>query len=345
VRGGIIAMSKLKSAIIGFGSIAQTHVEALKEGNVSKVVAVCDINPDKLESVKEACPGAKAYTDYAKLLDDRLADVIHICTPHYLHMPITVKALQTGHDVYLEKPAGMNTAEIERIIDESEKYGRKVCVSFQNRVIPSNWAAKCILESGELGAIKALKGIVTWHREGEYYTESGWRGSWSKEGGGVLMNQSIHTLDLMCFLGGPINNVNGTASLRKNRGTIEVEDTAEATLYYENGAVGIFYATNCYISDSPIELEVVCENGSLLIRDDMLYKNVNSEIEKITENSKAIVGKSCWGVGHQIMIWNFYSVLQGGTEYYCDIRDALPSMKAIEGIYASYSDTLVNRPF
>ena len=103
----------------------------MKEGNVSKVVAVCDINPDKLESVKEACPGAKAYTDYAKLLDDRLADVIHICTPHYLHMPMTVKALQTGHDVYLEKPAGMNTAEIERIIDESENMGARSVFHFK----------------------------------------------------------------------------------------------------------------------------------------------------------------------------------------------------------------------
>lgn len=338
------SMSKTRTAIIGFGAIAQTHVAAIREGSASEITAICDNNPEKLDAAQKAIPGVNLYSDYNAMLDEHVADVIHICTPHYLHMAMAVKSLVAGCDVYLEKPAGMDVAEIQSIIAAADKSGRKVCVSFQNRVIPSNLAAKSILLSGELGPIRGLKGIVTWHREGDYYTKSSWRGTWEREGGGVLMNQSIHTLDLLCFLGGPIRKVEGTATLRTNRGTIEVEDTAEATIYYENGAVGVFYATNCFSADSPVEMEIVCEKGSLIIRDDMLYKKIGAEINLVAENNGVVVGKGYWGAGHLTMIRNFYFALQGGSNYYCDIREALPSMRAIESIYKSNRKTLVEGP-
>ena len=338
-------MSKLRSAIIGFGSVSQTHVAAIKDGNISNITAVCDISSERLAVAESALPEVKRYTNYNKLLEDHIADVVHICTPHYLHMPMTVKALQTGHDVFLEKPAGMNVAEIDRIIEVAKDSGKRVCVSFQNRVIPSSWTAKCILDSGELGDIRGIKGLVTWSREGEYYTGSDWRGTWEKEGGGVLMNQSIHTLDLLCYFGGPIRKAEGTASLRKNKGIIDVDDTAEATIYFENGATGVFYATNCFATNSPVEIEVVCEKGSLLIRDDTLYKRVGRESSVVAENSEIVKGKSYWGAGHLKMINSFYSVLQGGNDYYCDISEALPSMQVIEEIYKNSKKTLVEKVF
>lgn len=326
-------MSKSRTAILGYGAIAATHVDAIRSGDYTEITAICDIRRDRLEAAQKDFPNANIFEDYHALLESGTADVIHICTPHYLHMPMAIKALETGHDVYLEKPAGMNSAEIERIIAASERTGKRVAVSFQNRVTPANAAAKEILDSGELGRFIGMKGLVTWFREGAYYTESGWRGTWAREGGGLLMNQSIHTLDLMYYFGGPFDRVEGTASLRSNRGTIEVEDTAEATFYYKNGGRGVFYATNCYVTNSPVEVEIVCEKGTLLIRDDTLYRKIGREITRVAANDDLQVGKDYWGVGHAIMIQNFYSALRGGADYFCDIRDAAPSMAAIEQIY------------
>ena len=331
---------QFKIAIIGLGCISETHIAAIQNNHLGTITAICDVNPQKLKKTEVVVPYAKQYTDYTILLEETDANVIHICTPHYLHAAMTLAALAKGKDVYLEKPAAMTYQEGKIIVDAAKKANRKVCVSFQNRLTNANKAAKDIVDSGELGKIIGLKGIVTWHREGAYYTDSGWRGTWEKEGGGVLMNQSIHTLDLLHYFGGPIQRTCGSVSLRKNSGTIEVEDTAEATIWFESGATAIFYATNCHVVDSPVEVELICENGVLTIRDDILYKRMDGVLIPVTENNKLSIGKSCWGDGHRDMISNFYEAIRGNGNYYCGIEDGIEVLKIIHDIYETSKEKL-----
>ncbi len=335
-------MKTLKCAIIGCGSISHTHVSAIRQGGKAKIVAVCDIKKERCAELASLIgENVREYGDYKKMLSEcKGIDVVHVCTPHYLHAEMAIAAMHAGCDVYLEKPCAMNAEEAKKIVAVSDETGRRVCVSFQNRAIPTTLVAKEKLESGKLGKLLGMKGIVTWDRGGAYYTESGWRGAWATEGGGVLMNQSIHTLDLIYYFGGKVKKAEGSVALRKNRGTIEVEDTAEATIWFESGATAIFYATNCHVTSSPIELELVCEKGSLLIRNDTLYECVDGDLKPACTSGGPAVGKTVWGAGHAEMIDRFYcAVLGSAREDYCDIRDAWQVLEIIGGIY----DTSANK--
>ena len=324
---------KFKTAIIGCGGISVTHITALQAIGNADIVALCDIREDRLENASKLCPDAAKYTDYKKLLAESDARIIHICTPHYLHAEMAIASMLSGRDVYLEKPCAMNCDEAQKIIEVSEKTGKKVCVSFQNRLINTTVFAKSVVESGEMGKLLGGKGFVAWNREGAYYSESGWRGKFATEGGGVLMNQSIHTLDLLYYFLGEFESVKGHASLDKNFDVTEVEDTAQAFIKFKNGASAVFYATNCNIVNSDIEIELYFEKGSLLFRDDSLYRRANGNIELVCQNENLLNGKNYWGNGHIRMITNFYKAVLGEDAYYCDIRDAVQVLEIIAGIY------------
>ncbi len=324
---------KFKTAIIGCGGISITHITALQAIGNADIVAICDIREDRLENASKLCPDATKYTDYKKLLSECDAQIVHICTPHYLHAEMAIASMLSGRDVYLEKPCAMNHDEAQKIIDISEKTGKKVCVSFQNRLINTTASAKAIADSGEMGRLVGGKGIVTWNRGGTYYSESGWRGKFATEGGGVLMNQSIHTLDLLYYFLGEVESVKGHASLDKNFDVTEVEDTAQAYIKFKNGSSAIFYATNCNTVNSDIELELYFEKGSLLFRDDALYRRTDEKFELVCRNENLLNGKNYWGNGHIRMITNFYDAVVGKDVYYCDIRDSVQVLDIISGIY------------
>ncbi len=324
----------LKSVIIGCGAISHTHINSINGNKFGKIIAVCDINEEKAKAASTEAGCDKYYTDYKTMLTEcKDANVVHICTPHYLHAEMAIYALEHGFDIYLEKPCAMTVAEAKTIVEASERTGKKVCVSFQNRLVKTTAAAKRIISEGRLGKLLGMKGIVTWERSGKYYTESGWRGAWATEGGGVLINQAIHTLDLLYCFGGKVKSVEGSVALRKNRGTTEVEDTAEATILFENGTSAVFYATNCNVISTPAELELILEKGRLLISNDILYEITDGHLREAAEDTGVAVGKSVWGSGHTIMIGNFYKVLQGEEAEYCDITDAYQVLEIIEKIY------------
>lgn len=334
----------MKTVIIGLGAISETHIAAIKHVGCSEICAVCDINQDKVDAAiaKIASDSVKGYTDYKEMIDTEKPDVVHVCTPHYLHRDMAVYALEAGCDVYLEKPAAMNASQANEIVEASERTGKKVCVSFQNRVIPTNAMAKEIVDDGRYGKLCGIRAEMTWSRGGAYYTESGWRGTWEKEGGGVLMNQSIHTLDLMYYLGGKVKDMEGSVALRRNKGVIEVEDTAEATIWFESGVEGIFYATNCNFKDSSVQIELFFEQATLLLYRDTLYLVTGEGLEKLVDNHDytGTEGKACWGNGHAMMMKRFYDALGGKDEWYCDIKDAVPVLEMIDKIYSTSKNKL-----
>lgn len=332
-----------RTAIIGMGGISVTHIASILNGNIGKIVGICDIKPERIAEARSRIPyEVQAFDDYREMLRTVKPEVVHICTPHYLHAEMAIASMESGADVYLEKPAALNYDEALTILDAKNRTGKKVCVSFQNRIIPTNAKAKEIIDSGEMGKFLGARGFMTWKRGGAYYTESGWRGAWATEGGGVLMNQSIHTLDLLHYFGGSVVETEGTASLRKNRGTIEVEDTAEATLRCESGATAVFYATNDNVVDSSVYIEIYLEKGRLVLADDNLYRNDGNGLVFVTDNTSDVLpGKKVWGVGHAIMIKNFYESLDGGNGYYCTLEEGVRVLKTIGDIYRSGASTLV----
>lgn len=334
----------MRTAIIGLGAISETHIAAITYGGFSSICAVCDLKQEKVDAAIERIGSAdvKGYNDYKVMIDTEKPDVVHICTPHYLHRDMAVYALEAGCDVYLEKPAAMNAEQAREIADASERTGKKVCVSFQNRVIPTNAMAKNIVDDARYGKLLGIRAEMTWSRGGAYYTESGWRGTWEKEGGGVLMNQSIHTLDLMYYLGGKVKDMEGSVAIRRNKGVIEVEDTAEATIWFENGCEGIFYATNCNFKDSSVQVELFFEKANLLLYRDTLYLVTGSGLEKLIDNTdySGTEGKACWGNGHAMMMKRFYDSIQGEDVWYCDINDAIPVLEMIGKIYSTSKNKL-----
>lgn len=329
-------MNKLKVAIIGCGSIYKNHADSLLHSEYADLSIVVDINEER---AKEA---AREYncsydTDYKNILKNKDIDIINICTPHYLHPIIAIDAMKAGKHVFTEKPMSISVKDAEEMIQVAKEYNVALGVCFQNRFNPTSVKVKQILDSGDLGDVKGIKGIVTWFRDEEYYTKSGWRGSFKTEGGGVLINQAIHTLDLMQWFGGGVNKLKANIDTRVLSNAIEVEDTADATLYFNNGARGIFFATNCYTSNSPVEIEINCKNGTLHLLDEQLFLTKDGDTKLIANdkigNSKY---KSYWGLSHSKLIERFYeSVLNNTHVGYVSGEDGVKTIEIIQAIYRS----------
>ena len=324
-----------KTVIIGLGSISAVHIAALTENGFGVIAGICDIDRKKIDAAKKAIPyEVAAFTDYREMLTKIQPDVVHICTPHYLHVPMCVDAMKAGADVYLEKPAAMNSEEGKFLLAEQKRYGKQVCVSFQNRALPTSVEAKRIIDTKELGDFVGARGFMTWKRTGAYYTASTWRGKWATEGGGVLMNQSIHTLDLLQYFGGGVGKTEGSVALRANGGITEVEDTAEALLTYKNGAHGVFFASDCNALDVPVLIELYFTNGKLRLENDKLYRDVGNGYEVIVDDASAVKpGKAVWGSGHVSMMKRFYAALDGAPADYCTLEDGLAVIRVIDDIY------------
>lgn len=324
--------------VTGIGAIGPIHASALS--SIGSLYSVCDIN---LSRLKTFCPNndtIKRFSDYDTALNDKSIDVMHICTPHYLHKDMTVRAMEHGKSVVLEKPAAMNRHEFDELCRAAELMNGKICVMLQNRTNPGIAAMKEIIRNGSLGKLKNLTGILTWHRDADYYRHDAWRGKIETEGGGVLINQAIHIIDLLCFLGGKIKSVRGSISNKTIGDIIEVEDTADAIFKTELGLNICFYATNGCSYNRPIQIEAEFENGQLRYADSRLYKITDSACETIMSDIAETPGKPYWGGGHKKVITDFYNFLDTGNGKYITLNDAAPAMKAL---YAFYESAKQNR--
>ena len=284
--------------IVGYGSIGPTHAAAIEKLKSARLYAICEIDPER----RAACAqkySAVEYSDFDEMLKDEKIDSVHICTPHYLHFEMARKALAAGKEVVCEKPVTMTEEEFDALC-EIDVDG-KVCVVFQNRFNPSIEAFKALVESGELGEIRTAKAIVTWSRGASYYAHDEWRGKWASEGGGVLINQSIHTLDYFGYFVGEIKSVRAQM-VNFAIPEIEVEDTFSASLRLAGGKRGIFFATNAYGADSAPIFEVIFEKGVSRYDNGKLY--VNGQV--VAEDSKPKIGKMYWGRGHEMLFESFY---------------------------------------
>ncbi|KUQ82273.1 MULTISPECIES: Gfo/Idh/MocA family protein [Enterobacter cloacae complex] len=329
-------MTILNTAVIGAGAIHGCHVNALRQLPNVALRALVDI--DSVKGLKLAMGyRCRFYQDYREMLLDDAIDVVHICTPHFEHKSMILAALAAGKHVFCEKPVGMNSSELVDITRAAERAPGLLGVCYQNRLNPTSLRIRQTLDDGGLGKMLSIKAVLTWSRAGAYYTESPWRGRLATEGGSLLINQAIHTLDLMQWFAGGATRVKGVVDSGELADVTEGEDSAMATLHFANGARGLFYASNCNTTDSPLLMEIHCERGSLLLNDNVLWRVTPGErVRLATDDSPDGSVKSYWGLGHEQAIRRFYhAITHPGNTGYTDIREAGKSLALVEAIYRS----------
>ncbi|HDC4485729.1 TPA: Gfo/Idh/MocA family oxidoreductase [Enterobacter kobei] len=328
-------MTILNTAVIGAGAIHRCHVNALRQIPNVALRALVDIDSVKGLTLAMAYQ-CRFYQDYREMLLDDAIDVVHICTPHFEHKRMILAALAAGKHVFCEKPVGMNSSEFGDIVQAAEQAPGLLGVCYQNRLNPTSLRIRQELSEGELGKMLGMKAVLTWSRSGAYYTESPWRGRLATEGGSLLINQAIHTLDLIQWFAGGVTRLKGVVESGELADVTEGEDSAMATLHFANGARGLFYASNCNTTDSPLWLEIHCERGSLLLNDNVLWRITPGERRKLaTDDSPDGLVKSYWGLGHQQAIRRFYHAIHHPETDYIDIHAAGKSLTLVEALYRS----------
>jgi predicted dehydrogenase len=234
----------IRAAVIGCGDVSTVHFEAVVKLDGAELVGVCDPHPERLAAAAELY-GVPGFADHQSLLDAVRPEVVHICTPHNQHASIAADCLERGVNIIVEKPLAHTLAEGRRLVEAASRGNAKIAVCFQNRYNATSQAMHSLLAGGELGAVLGAAASVMWHRSPDYYRGRPWRGSWEGGGGGLLMNQAIHTVDLLQWLVGDVIEVRGNAATRFLGGTIEVEDTAEFVAKHAGGARSVCHARPC----------------------------------------------------------------------------------------------------
>ncbi|MCK9525912.1 MAG: Gfo/Idh/MocA family oxidoreductase [Limnochordia bacterium] len=339
-------MKQLKVAIVGCGNVSKVHLAAAASNPSAKLIAVCDIKEDRAKKASTEF-GVPYYTDYHQVLALE-PDVIHICTPHHVHAEIAIAAANKGIHVLTEKPMAVTLHDADRMIQAAQDNNITLGVIFQNRYNPSSRAMKEAVVSGELGEILGGRLFVTWMRNDEYYSKSDWKGTWDMEGGGVLIDQAIHTMDLMQWIMGPIKSLEGSMDNRTHD-IIHVEDVAEATVFFQNGAVGSLYACNFFTYDADVLLEIHGKNGVARLEKDTAVIRIQGQPERVVyaEGNQEVIGKSYWGVSHKTQIDEFYADIMANRPVKIDGVAGRKALEFVRAIY--YSGTqggmLVQFPF
>ncbi|CAM2913748.1 Gfo/Idh/MocA family protein [Rariglobus hedericola] len=262
--------SPLTFAIVGCGSISPTHAKALRAlpPADARLTHCCDINTTLAEAF------AKQFdlkiASFEELLADPAIDVLTFCTPSGLHASLGARALAAGKHVVIEKPMEITAAACEPLIAAQRAAGCKLAIISQHRFDPSSQQVRGAIDRGELGSLVLAEARVPWHRSQEYYDSGDWRGTWALDGGGCLMNQGVHTVDLLLWLAGPVKTVYAQMRTAAHE-RIEVEDVVTATLTFANGAIGNLMATTSAYPGFPAYLGLHGTQGSAVIEGDELH--------------------------------------------------------------------------
>lgn len=330
-------MKKLKVAVIGCGRISVMHLVPASVLEESELVAVCDVKEDRAKAAAEEY-GAKAYTDYKEMIEKEELDAVHICLPHYLHTKVACYAFEHGVNVISEKPMDIDYASAENAVKLAKEKGVLYGVIFQCRYNNSAQLVKRAVTSGKLGKIISARSTLTWTRSDDYYSHSDWKGTWDKEGGGVIIDQAIHSMDLVNWM--IDSEVESISVGMENRGhkKVFVEDSAEGLIKYKNGVTYGFWCMNNYGCDEPIEIRLYCENGKVVFDYNDAYIDYNDGTHEEAHNDFELKNygkghKDYWGSTHIIQIKQFYRSCLGLEELEISGERALKTHKLICDIY------------
>lgn len=339
-------MDKIRLGIIGMGNMGCGHLKSVLNGECPRVevTAFADIDPDKLKRASDMLPSAAAFGDTIEMLDSGLIDAALIAVPHYDHPKYAIECFNRGIHVMTEKPAGVYTRQVREMNEAAEKSGVKFAIMFNQRTNPIFAKAREIVRSGQLGELKRCVWIVTnWYRTQAYYDSGSWRATWNGEGGGVLLNQAPHNLDLWQWIFGMPKRVRAFCSFGKYH-SIDVED--DVTIYgeYDNGATAVFITTT---GEAPgaNRLEISGDLGKLVLEDGKLKWWKLKEPERhtcFTCKDGFIWPESTYEEcsapepdGHPILLNNFADAILDGKELIANGYEGLNSLSISNAAYVS----------
>lgn len=322
-------------AILGTGLAAGFHAEAIKNIPDARVFCVADYNVDRAAYFAEKYD-AKVFASFDEMLDSADVDAVCICTPSGYHKEQAIKALKSGKHVVLEKPMALNTADADEIIAAVEKAGVALTGVFQNRFLPDVQKAKEVFESGALGKIVFCDLSMKYWRDPEYYASSDWRGTLKHDGGGALINQGIHGVDMLLYIVGDAKV--RFAKVKTSFHDIEAEDTAVALLDFDNGATGTLHASTCAYPGFNRRIEIIGTEGCMILSEGNIERLVvgketliDGSVQKRGSSADhTVMDTTC----HTIQLKNFIKATRGEEKLFVDGREARRALALIEEVYA-----------
>lgn len=326
--------------IIGAGNVSKIHAKAIAEIGKARLLAVCSTNIDKARRLATEFEVDHMYTDYHEMLQRDDLDIVCILTPNGTHAEIGIAAAQAGKHIIIEKPIDISLDKADALINACKDSHVKLGVIFQHRFDESTQFLKDAVEQGNLGKLILGDAHIKWYRSQDYYDSGAWRGTWGMDGGGVLINQGIHTIDLLLHVMGDIESVYGYCSTLGHE-RIEVEDMATAALRFKNGALGTIIGSTCVHPGLPARLEIHGTKGSAIIEGDQLVRyEVGQEgtgkgkdtasVETGASDPMAIDFKA-----HKLQIQDMIDAIEEGREPLVTGEEGKKALALILAIYES----------
>lgn len=341
----------IRFALVGCGAIHATHAEALAQVEGGELAAVVDVVPERARAAGERW-GVHAFTRLALALEH--VDAVSVCTPSGLHAKVGLAAARAGKHVLVEKPIDTTRAKAERLVAGCREAGVKLASVSQHRFARDVQRLKHLVAQGAFGRMVGGEAHVKWYRTQAYYDSGDWRGTWALDGGGCLINQSIHTIDVLQFIMGPVRAV--WAQTRTAAHTIEVEDVAHAIVEFESGATGIIHCTTCAYPGFRERVEVNGVHGSAILEGDRI---VCHESDPAAPASSSPYGRDLkyhplpthtmfdnrpsdepdpttrWDMQHRMQIQDFVDAIRADREPFVRGEDGLEPLRVILAIYRS----------
>ena len=350
--------TRRKIAIVGAGVIGRHHGRVISQlTDQLELVAVVDPNAERAQEIVDA-HGGHPYASLAEALTSTHVDIVSVCTPTGLHGALAIAALEADKDVIIEKPAEITVERTDEIIAAQQASGRTVTVISQHRFDPATEVTVEAIAKGELGRLTSGIASIDWWRGQSYYDSGDWRGTWELDGGGALMNQGVHTVDLLvATLGKPVEVFAFTGTLAHER--IEVEDVAVGVVKFESGALGVLHATTAAYPGMSARLQVHGDRGSVIIDSDKLsfihrtpsessaeeraYGESDKAINQIADFPEASGAALSAGadaaqlgtIAHRRQYENFLAALDGTEQIRVDLATNRQAIAIITGVYES----------
>lgn len=334
---------EVRFAVVGLGTITKKHLESIKNAKGAKLVALYSSSKEKATEWGKQFE-VEAYNDYERMLQDPMIDAVVILTPSGLHAEYGIKAAKAGKHVVVEKPIDTTLEKAKQLVEACEKSKVKLSCIFQHRFDPGIEKLKEAILDNQLGDLNFGASRTTWYRSQEYYDSGAWRGTWELDGGGALMNQSIHYIDLLLYIMGPVEEVHAYTATRSHT-NIEVEDMAVASIKFRSGAIGMIEGNTAAYPGFDATLDIFGTDGSARVKDDQLVEfHLKGNEDMNFSSSTTLSAEEQKGLSHQSF-----------QKQYEDIADAIlndreplingeESLKALELIHAIYKSSRTGKP-
>lgn len=331
-------MEKVRFGIVGCGVIAEFHFRAIGDIEEAEAAGCVDAYAPSAERFS-AAHGIRRYETLEAMLADPQIDAVTICTPSGLHASQAIMAMRAGKHVVCEKPMSLTLEDADRLIATANETGVKVCIISQFRYAPAVQAVKRAMDAGALGRIVSGSLQMKYYRSDEYYASGAWRGTKAMDGGGCLMNQGIHGVDVFRYLMGPVKSLVGYARTQQRH--IEVEDSAAAALEFACGAVGTIEGSTLCCPGYPRRIEICGDRGSVVLEEnailrwDCAHYDIGLPVGVNATHVASSDPKAIDVVGHTRQIRNFVSAIVRGEPLMAPAESGRPALEIILGIYQS----------